>query len=508
MTHKKKVIIIGIDGLDADLLLRFRDSLPNFSDLMQKSPTLKMYSTFPPDSPTAWASIFTGLSPAKHGIVSFKDPLSHSEAYEYLRYTGNLVGRTFWDFAGTGNKKCCIVFPHSGYPPWPVNGVMVSRTTEADMKKFGIKTYPSGLSLGSNPNRLKPITSFPTDPGQAIEPTKKVILDEVDFGLNLFSSYEWDIFFIYFSSLDNIQHMFWRYFDQCDPDYPDLSRYKDVIPSFYRFYDEHVVGRFLKKIRSEDAFLVLSDHGHGMRPYKVVNINEFLINAGYMRKKIKSSSLSDMHYLQNFMKERLTGLVNERRILAKLVSKILSLFPRSLEFYTSVSPIDWNKTTAYLSDSSAGLKTYSYAGIRIKENGEASSYEKIRQAIIDLLLKIKSPSSTENLVEWAVRREELYQGPFIFRYPDVVFKLREDWGAGWEMNGLLYSRSLSHKLFSGNHKQNSAVFLMRLPNQLRIKTDKVMLTDVTPTILDLLEIDEHCSTGSFDGKTILRKCTM
>ena len=83
MSSKQKLIVIGIDGLDANLIHQFRDDLPNFSKLSQKSPLTRMSSVFPPDSPTAWATIFTGLDPANHGIVSFKDQLPRSKFGAY-----------------------------------------------------------------------------------------------------------------------------------------------------------------------------------------------------------------------------------------------------------------------------------------------------------------------------------------------------------------------------------------------------------------------------------------
>jgi len=124
--------------------------------------------------------------------------------------------------------------------------------------------------------------------------------------------------------------------------------------------------------------------------------------------------------------------------------------------------------------------------------------------VIELLKEIRDPDSSENIVEWAIKREELYQGPFISRYPDVIFKLRDDWGVGWETNGPLYSRSISHKLFSGNHRQESAVFLLDTPDGQCFKAHNPTLTDVTPTILRLLGIQDPNLYDSFDGENILR----
>ena len=503
MVNGSKVIIIGIDGLDAGLLRRFQDSLPNFSKLMKRSSISQMTSVFPPDSPTAWASIFTGLNPAKHGIISFKDPRSRAKIGAYLDNVQNIRERTFWDVAGKHGKKCCVIFPHMAFPPWPVNGVMVSRTTEVDIKTFDLKTYPSDFPLNCDPADLKPITSFPTNIGNVIQPTRRLIVNEAQFGKRLFEKMDWDVFFIYFSSIDNIQHIFWMAFDESHPAYPELSQYRKVIPDFYKFYDEHVIGEFLRSAPSDAAFVVLSDHGHGLRPFNLVNVNAVLAKHGYLKTHIKSASQLNASNLQDLAKKKVTNLINEKRIVAKFVSRFLSMFPRSLELYTGASPIDWSQTDAYLSDSSAGLKAYSYAGIRIRKDFEPEKYDSLCQSVIGLLLDIRDPSS-KKIVEWAIKRNELYQGPFLSKYPDILFKLEDNWGVGWDTSGQAYSTSKSFKLFSGSHKQSTAVFLLDHPRGRNANVRGMGLMDIAPTVLDLLGVPKTDISGCFDGKSILK----
>ncbi|RLI46589.1 hypothetical protein DRO69_02710 [Candidatus Bathyarchaeota archaeon] len=499
MTSKTKCLIIGIDGLDADLLSHFKDQLPNFNKLMQKSSSIRMTSVFPPDSPTAWASIYTGLNPAKHGVVSFKDSRTRSKVGEYLDYVGNIVGRAFWDYAGRHNKKCCIIFPHLAYPPWPINGIMVSRTTEVDLRKFDLKTYPTNIPLGCNPAEVMPITSFPSNPYQIIQPTKKLILNEVKLGLRFLNNYDWNLFFIYFSSLDNIQHVFWNELENYGGD----KKYKSTIFNFYRFYDKYVIGKFLKYIDENTVFIVLSDHGHGLRPCKLVNINEFLARAGLLKVKIKRHNFYDPSYTMEFVKKKTTKIISEKRIIAKMASKFLSLFPQALGIYTVSSPIDWENTVAYLADCSAGLKAYSYAGIKVQQGLSPSLYEKTRQSIVNMLKQIKNPFSSEKIVEWVMKREDLYKGPYLSKYPDIIFKLKDEWGVGWEVGDSLYGKSISHKLFPGNHRQESAVLIAYHPSREFLQLRQPTLTDVAPTILSLLGIDNY-NLHTFDGENILR----
>ena len=76
----KRVLMIGIDALDSNTLAKFEPELPNLSRLKKSSPALKLTSVYPPDSHTCWATIYTGLNPAKHGIVQFVDPLDKASS--------------------------------------------------------------------------------------------------------------------------------------------------------------------------------------------------------------------------------------------------------------------------------------------------------------------------------------------------------------------------------------------------------------------------------------------
>src|ERR687886_1137958 len=133
-----KVLVLGIDALDSALLEEFAADLPNLTALRTGGASLKLRSTFPPDSDTAWATIATGLNPAQHGIVRFVDPLEKS--YQILNVgSANEVlrGKTFWELAGRAGLKSYAIFPHLCYPVWPVPGTMVARGSSV----AGVESY-------------------------------------------------------------------------------------------------------------------------------------------------------------------------------------------------------------------------------------------------------------------------------------------------------------------------------------------------------------------------------
>ncbi len=70
---KHRVLILGIDGMDPELLLRYvnKGIMPNFAKLIKEGDFKPLGTTIPPQSPVAWATFITGLNPGGHGIFDF-----------------------------------------------------------------------------------------------------------------------------------------------------------------------------------------------------------------------------------------------------------------------------------------------------------------------------------------------------------------------------------------------------------------------------------------------------
>ena len=71
---EKKVIVLGIDGMDPELLTKFMTQglMPNFQRLLERGGDFKkMQTTIPAQSPVAWASFITSANPGRHGIFDF-----------------------------------------------------------------------------------------------------------------------------------------------------------------------------------------------------------------------------------------------------------------------------------------------------------------------------------------------------------------------------------------------------------------------------------------------------
>ena len=70
---KKKVIVIGLDGLEPSIVERLldRNELPNLAKIRSSGHYGRLRTTYPAQTPVAWSSFVTGTNPGGHGIFDF-----------------------------------------------------------------------------------------------------------------------------------------------------------------------------------------------------------------------------------------------------------------------------------------------------------------------------------------------------------------------------------------------------------------------------------------------------
>ena len=76
------VVVLGVDGMDPDLLQKFMDAgkMPNFKKLIAEGSFSPLQTSIPPQSPVAWSNFITGMDPGGHGVFDF----IHRDVQTYL----------------------------------------------------------------------------------------------------------------------------------------------------------------------------------------------------------------------------------------------------------------------------------------------------------------------------------------------------------------------------------------------------------------------------------------
>src|SRR6059058_1422173 len=84
----KKVIVLGIDGMDPRLSERMMQAgeLPNLAKVRAAGGFSPLGTSIPPQSPVAWANFINGAGPGSHGIFDFV----HRNLHEPLGFVNSL----------------------------------------------------------------------------------------------------------------------------------------------------------------------------------------------------------------------------------------------------------------------------------------------------------------------------------------------------------------------------------------------------------------------------------
>ena len=113
----KKVIIIGLDGMDPRLSekLMAAGKLPNFAELRHQGGYRVLGTSIPPQSPVAWANFINGAGPGSHGIFDFihRDPAR--QVTPFFSVAETVPGEGYWE---VGRHKLQLdFFPFNHKPP-------------------------------------------------------------------------------------------------------------------------------------------------------------------------------------------------------------------------------------------------------------------------------------------------------------------------------------------------------------------------------------------------------
>jgi predicted AlkP superfamily phosphohydrolase/phosphomutase len=122
----KKVIIIGVDGMDPRLCERMMSEgrLPNLAKIKAGGGFSPLGTSTPPQSPVAWANFINGAGPGDHGIFDFIHRHPEDQCVPFFSAAETIPGAGSWD---VGDHRLQLDF-------WPFN----HRPAKTVLKRQGI----------------------------------------------------------------------------------------------------------------------------------------------------------------------------------------------------------------------------------------------------------------------------------------------------------------------------------------------------------------------------------
>ncbi len=487
-----KVLIFGIDGATFDVMdpLLAEGLLPNLEGLISEGVRARLRSTFPPISASAWVTFLTGKNPGRHGVFGFQNLnlRRYSSFDETLVNSSFFRGKTLLDYAGSRGKRVFSYRVPLTYPPWPINGVLVSGPPTPDRKKV----YSEPREFGK---RFDAMTTLSHDELERAQKQNRIeaIEDGSRFELEIMyqATHEAiergdDLIISFTGIIDALHHRFWRHHDPShplhDPAAPELN--KTAIRRWYEHVDT-LVGRVMADLPPEWTVLVMSDHGGGPAPTRAFNVNCWLRERGLLSENRTEAA-------------RVTGVGQLAVEWARRHAPAKSLIKRCLPQWAKRTVRDlrqgthrvrWSETRAY----GLGLY-YPVSAINLNVRGRQPQgalepgveVEEAKRRIVAELREATDPETGSPLVDEVYTREELYQGEHLPDIPDIVFVHTPGYYIGYGMEAVVGRVPLEElRQISGSHTLDGILIARGPALRQGVELENAWLGDILPTALYL-----------------------
>ncbi len=510
--HNHKVVIIGWDGATFDLIDPWiaEGKLPNLARFRESSTHGPLLSTEPHFTYPAWTSFLTGKNPGQHGVFDFTERVPGTHSIQFVN-AKRVRSKTIWRLlSDVGRRVGCMGVPVS-YPPEAINGVLICGF---DAPGSGSRTDASSVHPPELLDEIRAsvgdyVTSsniMPLMSEDKHEEALDLILHTLELkgrtARHLLEKEAWDVFMVLFGESDLVGHHFWRFTDPSSPLYTESgsAKVREAIYQVYAKLDE-MLPMLLDACPEEAIKFVVSDHGFGGSGDRVIYMNKWLADEGLLSfkgggpqggvgyKMVNKAKYWGLRFLPPAIK---THIFRRRQGIAN-----------KMEAYLRFGGIDWSKTKAF-SEELPYLQTI-WINVRGREPEgivePGAEYDQLVAQLRDRLTAWTDPISGEPVVDKILHRDEIYDGPYKDRSPDLIVRTRYPDGYAYQGKSSRQSTPTAaierikldapgaakfYAAKSGTHR-DYGIFLAQgpmIPAGERIEGARLM--DVAPTILYLL----------------------
>lgn len=431
-------LVVGWDGATPQLLFPWADAgdLPVLDSLRATAQWGALESVQPAMTLPAWSSFLTGVGPGEHGIVDFATREPGTGRLRFLDARDRAVDTVPERLDALGWRVGTVLFPTT-WPPAPLTGGQISGFDSPVATTVPRSACaPPGLhdliqaTLG-RPLSFASVSELDKGPRweeeaaaallQGIEDKERVCL------AMLRSGRPYGFFAALFGESDTAAHHFWHL---CDPGSPrhdpeGAARFGGVLRAVYRRLDQ-ALGALLDA-QPWDAVVLASDHGFGPASDRVLHLNAWLAEQGFLRWGGGGGLARARH-------------AAARALPAPVLDRVVRALPRraveEVEGRARWGAIDFAGTDVFSDElnyaPSLWLNTQGRdAQGRVPAEGptRASLLRRLESALLDW----RDPGTGRPIVRAVHPREAWMPGPCSDRAPDLFLELHEVGGATWNV---------------------------------------------------------------------------
>ncbi len=377
-----KVIVAGFDGADFRIIMPLvaMGKLPGFEILLEKGAYGRLKSTTPPLSPAAWTSAITGVNPGKHNIYRFFKSVPGVNGDIKMVFTNSYDRKckAIWELIETSDKRTIAINIPSTSPATPINGILLSGFP---FYRQGNLYYPPDITSLIQGYRFEmaDVRFSVENPRHFANYTFESLIKRYQVSMSLLEEHPWHLFWVVYTSLDRIQHHYWRYFEEGfeETSLKDRNQFKDIIYIYYRGCS-NILLRIMENLSPETDLVVMSDHGFGAVKHKII-VGDILKNLYDPQKNGFLAFYVENGFMINLADRYPDGIVQTKDYQA--VRKQVAEYLASLKDKKSGKP--YFRTVAFKEDIYHGPCLDNAADIVIEENGGFLLYGVTSQRMLD-----------------------------------------------------------------------------------------------------------------------------
>jgi predicted AlkP superfamily phosphohydrolase/phosphomutase len=300
---------------------------------------------------------------------------------------------------------------------------------------------------------------------------------------------------VVFGESDTIAHHCWRFHDPASPRHV-ASPYAGAVAAVYEALDR-AVGELLAAAPAGATVLVVSDHGSGGAGDTGVHLNAHLRDAGLLRFAARGGLGAVAGTVRGFALRWCPAGLQER------IFRRAGWAADRIESAARFAGIDWGRTVAFSEELDYAPSIWlNLQGREPLGTIAPADRGRVCREVCAALEEWRDPWTNAPVVRHAYPREEIYDGPFVERSPDIVLDLALPGGYSYTcLSSGLGARPAIRKLapeelaggrgrgLNGTHRRHGLFVLADGGVPATGRLDGVDIVDLAPTLLTLAGVE-------------------
>lgn len=511
-----RILAIGLEAADPELIERWcaAGHLPFLASLKRQGMWTRLASPTDISSGATWASVITGVNPAKHGMAFYHRQLRPGSYEIRKKYADEIAREPFWMPLSRAGKRLAILDVPETYPMPALSGVQIVGWGAEGLNWKPSSTPPTLLRELEARYGKHPLAGWYQARPETVEAWQELLGNLVAgvrartaIASDVMSRDQWDLCLVAFAETHWAGHFFWHLFDEAHPEHDAAmaAACGDAMLEVYREIDSAIAE--LAGRMPGATLLVFSNTGMGPNYSGRHLVPEILRRLGMAADRPGRKTSGRPAHGSRVALDAVTRI--ERIVSPRIIERVKTFVPERV----------WDVWTRRLLGIGNGWKrsrAFAVPGdftgaIRINLRGRepdglvapGPEYDALCDELAETFGALVDPQTGRKAVAEILKVRDLVSGEHIDELPDLIVK----WTREAPITALRAPRigtvcgDLADKR-SGAHRFHGFLLASGRGLRRRPRDDEPTVMDIGPTINHLLGVPV---SGDVDGRPLLHR---